>query len=265
MIRIGRKVLGTIVVLVASGNAMGALLGDLQSFPDVTLNQNYIIYDHNGIDGNSGLFRIASLASTLNSVAGGPASSTQTQTYAGAGDSTADVMLSIQINNLTGALEAGSVTIGFGNSTTAPRFSWQGTITEFGFLDNGTAFDARWTLNGDQYQNMPAPLSAFVNGRYAGANGGIKISNSSGFGAGNTWTNMLSRDWVFGTSVQSGTAVITPYLTGLDAIGNPAGRVQLNSTVTVDAFVPLPAAAWLMLSGLGLMGFCARRKGAARA
>jgi hypothetical protein len=256
-----RRFIPLVLLSAAAGSANGALLGVVQSFPDVSLGNNYIVYDHNGVDANSGLFRVVSLSSNLNK---GTGVATTAQNYVfGETPATADVMLSVQINNVTGAFEAGSVTIGLGNANpntpTAPRFSWQGAISGFGFLDDGTQFDARWTLNADQYLNMPSAFSNFVDGAFSGAAGGIKINNSSGFGAGNTWAAMLTRDWVFGTGVQTSTAQITPYLTGLDLIGNPAGRVQLNSTVIADAFVPLPAAAWLLIGGLGMFAPLARR------
>jgi hypothetical protein len=257
-----RRLVPLALMSAIAGGANGALLGVVQSFPDVSLGNNYIVYDHNGVDADSGLFRIVSLSSTLNKATG---VATAAQNYVfGESPATADVMLSVQISNVTGAFEAGSVTIGLGNANpatpTAPRFSWQGAISAFGFLDDGTQFDARWTLNADQYLNMPSAFSNFVNGTYSGTAGGIKINNSSGFGAGNSWAAMLGRDWVFGTGVQTSTAQITPYLAGLDAIGSPAGRVQLNSTVIADAFVPLPAAAWLLLGGLGLFAPFGRRK-----
>ncbi|MGB0126516.1 MAG: hypothetical protein WBP72_02675, partial [Rhodocyclaceae bacterium] len=208
---------------VGAGSAQAALLGVVQTYPDVTLNQNWIVYDHNGVDADSGLFRVVSLGSTLNKGSGGP---TQGQSYAGTGDSTADVMFSVQLNNITGAFEGGTVSVGFGNNASAAGFSWQGTITGFGFLDNGRSFDATWTLNSDQYRNMPAAFSNFTNGAYSGAPGGMKITNTGGFGAGNSWSGVLGRDWVFGTGVQTSTAQITPFLAGLDA----TGRIQLNNT-----------------------------------
>lgn len=244
-----------------AGAANAALIGSVQTYPTVTLNQNYLIYDHNGIDADSGLFRVVSMGSTLSTVANSPANpgSTATQLYAGNGDSVADVMLSLQINNITGAFEGGSVTIGFGNNTATPGFSWTGTVSQFGYLDNGTAFDARWTLNSDQYQNMLANayFADYVDGHFSGAAGGIKVSNSAGFGTYN-WASALDKDWVFGTNVSRGTpANIASFVTGLDATGS---RIQTNSTVMVDAFVPIPGALWLMMDGIGVIAQFTRRK-----
>lgn len=249
----------------AAGAADAALVGVVQTYPDVTLNTNYIIYDHNGVDSDTGLFRVVSMGSTLSTVANSAANpgSTATQLYAGTGDSLADVMLSVQINNLTGAFEGGTVSIGFGNNTTNPRFSWQGTISEFGYLDNGTQFDARWTLTSDLYQNLPANayFADYVDGRFSGALGGIKINNSAGFGT-YSWATALGKDWVYGTGVTSSStpANIAPFVTGLDAANQ---RIQMASAVQVDAFVPIPGALWLMMGGLGIIAPFARRKPAA--
>lgn len=238
------------------GSAQAALLEVVQSYPDVTFSQNWIVYDHNGVDADTGSFSIVSLGSVLNDGSGGP---TQSQIYAGAGDSTADLTLSVQINNVTGAFEGGTVSIGFGNYANAPGFSWQGTITGFGFLDNGRNFDATWTLDSDQYRNMPAAFARYTDGALSGLTGGIKINNVSGFGGGNTWTSLVGRDWV-SSNHDPQSAQIAPFLTGLDPVGGSSGRLEFNSTVQVDAFVPLPGAAWLFLGGLGLLMPLARRK-----
>lgn len=262
MKKLGMLAASVVSAVVGVGSAQAALLGVVQTYPDVTLNQNWIVYDHNGVDADTGLFRVVSLASTLNKASGG---ATQGQSYAGPGDSTADLMFSVQLNNLTGAFEGGTVSIGFGNNASAAGFSWQGTITGFGLLDNGTSFDATWTLNSDQYRNMPVAFSNFTDGAFSGAPGGIKINTTAGFGSGNSWSSVLGRDWVLGTSVQTSTAQITPFLVGLDALGGTTGRIQLNNTVQIDAFVPLPGAAWLLVSGLGILIPVARRNGAKKA
>jgi hypothetical protein len=252
----------------AAGAANAALLdGVVQYYPDVTLNTNYIIYDHNGIDADTGLFRVVSMGSTLNAASGGTPTP-QTQSYAGIGDSLADVMLSVQINNVTGVFEGGTVSIGFGNNTANPRFSWQGYITNFGYLDNGTQFNARWAMASDQYQNMPANYAQFVNNyltsSLGGKLGGINITNSAGFGTLYSWASALGKDWVFGTGVTatSTPANIAPFVVGLDAANL---RIQSASTVQADAFVPIPGALWLMLSGLGMIASFARRKSVAAA
>lgn len=266
MKKLGMVAASVVSAVVGVGSAQAALLGVVQTYPDVTLNQNWIVYDHNGVDADTGLFRVVSVASTLQKASGAATSPSQNYVY-GETPQTADVMLTVQLNNATGAFEAGSVSISAGNFNPAtpnyPRFSWQGTITGFGFLDGGTSFDATWSLTSDQYLNMPAAFANFTDGAFSGAAGGIKIDNDKGFGSGNTWPSMLGRDWVSGGNPQS--PVIASFLTDLNPVGGSSGRLELTNTVQIDAFVPLPGAAWLLVSGLGILIPVARRSGSKKA
>jgi hypothetical protein len=235
----------------AMANARAALINVQQAYPDITLSGTTLIYDANGVDASTGLLRVVSLASTLNRA---PGASTTAQGYTGTGDSVANVMLSFAINNATGALVANptynKVTIGFGNaavaSPTAFGFSWQGNISAFGANANGTAFDALWSLTGDQYQAMPAGFGAFVNGYLTGQSGGLKITNAAGaIGATNIWAFDWLRGQFAGASGSAYAAPIAPYVAGFSLAAD-----RMAGTVVADVFVPLPAAAWLMFGGL---------------
>jgi hypothetical protein len=270
--------MAAVMALACVGNASATLVGVVQTYPDVTLDNSYIIYDHNGVDSNTGLFRIVSMGSTLNKALG---VATPKQLYSGSGDIAPAVMISAQLDNVTGAFKGGNVSITTGNidplNPAAPRFSWLGTVSEIGFLDNGTQFDARWTLNSDQYQNMPSGFTEFTNGSYSGSTGGITIGNTAGLAGNFLETGLMSRDWVLGAGVTSNStsANIAPFLLGLNAEN---GKIQMDSSIQADAFllhltqpaptiplppqpVPLPGAIWLMMGGFGMLVSFARRKG----
>ena len=233
----------------AAGSAHAALLGVVQTFPDITFTSSpYLIYDHNGANATTGRLRIVTGSTTLNegAAAGG---TTLTQSYYALGDSIPDLMLTIDVNNSTGAFVNGSVSIGFGNTQ---KFSWTGAVTNFGFLSNGASFDATWNVGSDQYVNMPATLSQFVNGYLTGGTGGIKIANSNGVGGANIW----AADWIRGTA-----ATTNPNLTNFT--GGLTTPNKTNSTVSVDVFatpVPLPGAVWLLGSGLAVFAPIVRRR-----
>jgi hypothetical protein len=217
----------------------------ISTYPDTTLTaQPYLIYDHNGVNATTGRLTVVTGATTL---AEGPTAgnSTVTQSYFGAGDSIPDMVMTIDVNNSTGALVGGSVSIGFGNNASLARYSWQGAITGFGFASGtGTIFDATWSVSADQYQNMPATMSQFINGFLTGGTGGVKITSSAAWGT----TANFGNDWVFGTT--PGLASLSGFKTNLTS------PLAVTSTVTTDIFaspVPVPAAAWLFASGLGLL------------
>lgn len=252
------RITGLAFALGLTGTAEATLLGVVQHYPDITLNNGtYLIYDHDGVDSNTGLLKLVSKTATLNE---GPAwgNSTKSQAYIGSGDPNPDLMFTIAIDNATGDWSSNSsngankLTIGFGNNvTTAAAFSWQGDITNFGWQETpsneaGTHFDATWKFTSDdRYVNMPANMSQFVNGWLTGFNdgGGIKISNTAGF---STLNNAFNQDWVFGTSANT-----TPVQTQLSSfLMNMSSISYINSTVQADVFVPVPPAFWLWAGAL---------------
>lgn len=268
-----RHLIAVSAILTMSGNAHAALLGVVQAYPDVTLNQNYLIYDNDGIDSNTGLLKLVAYGSTLNE-GPGAGNSTLTQSYSGPGDPYPNLMLAIAINRNTGNWVstnhpgANKVSIGFGNTVIpngaaiTPGFSWQGNITGFGWQvdipstsanESGTFFDASWTFTSDDYEDMPPSLAQFTDGTLTNAmaayQGGIKISNSAGFGS---ISNAFQHDWVFGANantlgIQS---LLSALLTGMSntacSTNNQTGCTRfVHSSVTADVFVPIPPALWL--------------------
>lgn len=196
---------GTLLALSIAVSAQAAPLGVVQTFPDITLSGSHLTYDANGVDAYTGLLTVRSTAASLyeGAAAGG---SSDTQSYlgdldgiaGGATDTTRDLMLSFHVRNglggyTAGRFVAGNVSIGYGlpynvPSVVQPQYSWQGTVTDFGYSDAGASawkyFDATWNVTGDSYTNMPATLSQFSDGYLTGGMGGVKINLGSAVGGG---------------------------------------------------------------------------------
>ena len=238
--------------------AHAQLLGVVQTFPDTTTTANpYIIYDHDAINSTTGLLRLVTGASTLatsTTTGGGSA----TQSYFSTGDAVPDAVLSIQIRNGSGGFSAGTfvngaISIGYGNSTTAPRWRWEGTVTELGSRSGtNSIIDAIWTVTSDQYQNMPGNMGAFVNGYLSGSTGGIKISSSATWGTNNNFTN----DWIYGLNPGVNTS-LNSFRAGLTYAN------EVNSAISGDLFVaaiPEPEVTLIMLLGFALLVPMVRRR-----
>lgn len=238
-----------LAALLIAGNAHAALIGVTTSFPDTTLQANpTIIYKHTGVSSTVGELTVITTATTLTASSGGPS---VTQNYTG-DTPPQDLMLTIDVNNSTGAFVSGSVSVALGDSTTAARWSWAGNVTQFGFVDpttstSGTIFDARWHMNADTYQNMPANMAQFVNGYLTGRNGALDLLSTASWGGTTAGKANFGNDWIYGTSPTSVPSVFTTGMT------NP---ILVTSTISSDIWVspvPLPGAVWLLLSGLGLV------------
>lgn len=236
-----------------AAQATNTLLNVTQTFPDVTLSTPSLIYDNTGGASGTGVLKIVSVASVLNEGAAA-SDSTDTQSYFGAGDNVADLILTINVTG-TGSFVSGTVDIHYGNSTTEPRWDWSGTVTGFGFNDgaaSGRIMDATWTVTSDDYLNMPSTLSQFVNGYMTGGAGGIIITSSKGFNDGESFAS----DWVLANNATA--ASITSFTSGLTS-----PTLVSASTMTVDVFAtPVPEASTygMMLAGLAMLAPLARRK-----
>ena len=244
------------LTMTIAGNAQAALIGVVNTFPAVSLAASpYLLYDHNAVNATTGQLRVFTGASML-SEAAAAGGSTLTQSYFSSTDSIPDLMLNINVNNSTGAFVSGNVNIGYGtNPTNTSKFSWIGTITNFGFNNSGSGspvFDATWTMTGDQYQAMPATLSQFVNGYLTGGLGGLKINSSAGFGG----ITHFGNDWIYGSTATT-TSSLNTFTTGMTS------PHKINSTVTASVFTsPVPEldSVWLMLAGLAAAVPMARRR-----
>lgn len=244
------------------GSGTSSLVGVSQSFPSIALTDNYLIYDHNGVDSDTGFLRVVSFSSSLAEGAESGGSS-QTQNYSlSVNASVPSITLRLMIANGTGrnpigTFEGGSVSIGFGHNTTAARYAWTGNITSFGFLTNGTQFDATWTVTNDYYENMPSTLSQFVDGYLTGGIGGIKINNSTAVSS-----QTFNNDWAFGPNLSNSQAAINRYLQTLTLInGGLTNPIFTSSTAQIDVFAaPVPEPETYALMGLGLAMIAVRRK-----
>ncbi len=245
-----------VIMAVTTGHAQAALIGVVNTFPAVSLTASpYLLYDHNAVNATTGQLRMFTGSSMLaeGAAAGG---STLTQSYFSSTDSIPNLMLTINVNNTTGAFVNGNVNIGYGtNPANTSKFSWMGTITNFGFNNSGSGspvFDATWTMTGDQYQAMPATLSQFVNGYLTGGAGGLKINSSAGFGGATHFGN----DWIYGSAATT-TSALNTFISGMTS------PQKINSTVTASVFAsPVPEldSVWLMLAGLAGAVPLARRR-----
>jgi hypothetical protein len=230
--------------------------GVTQTFPDVSMiNGTYLIYDHNGGGATVGQLSVVTNIATLQegAAAGGTSS---IETY---GTNVYSTALTLNINNATGAFVGGSVSILAG--TGAAKFAWSGTITNGGLttLGTGSLANGTWTVTGDTYSGLPAGLSQFVNNYLTGALGGFIITTGTGFTL--PPSGLATTDWLVGAAA---TTINTTYLPSALISGvTLTAANKFNATVTVDTFatpVPLPAAIWGLLGGLGMLAPVARRR-----
>ncbi|MEQ1663453.1 MAG: PEP-CTERM sorting domain-containing protein [Thiobacillus sp.] len=232
-------------VTAPAAQATDSRLNPLQVYPDIGVASPTIVYDNTGGSGGTGVLKLYSASTVLKEAAIGGTSSTQVYS------SGPTEILTINVTG-TGSFLSGSVSIPFDG--TGAQFSWNGTITGFGFNDtaaSGQIFDATWTVTSDSYTGLPVGLSQFVNGYMTGGTGGIHIGNGTVlFNDAATWAN----DWV----MQQAPGSVSPTLTS--GLSSP---VLITAVVTTDVFAtPVPEASTygMMLAGLAVLVPMVRRK-----
>lgn len=250
--------------------AHAALLGVTNgAYSDVTLGNSVILYDSNYQGSGTGRLVVVAVSSRLRNPSG---TLTTAQTYSGGADTQPyEEMLTINVNNQTGAFISGTVSINRGNSTSAQGFTWNGTITNFGFSANGNVFDATWQMNSgtaalpsDRYFNLGTGFANYTTNALSGTPGGIILALGNG-GLGSAMTGAsgwFNRDWMFGTGASASNASLASIASSL-GLSLTSTYYSANS-VTGDVFVPLPAP--LLLLGSSLLAAAAalrRRQGLA--
>jgi hypothetical protein len=242
---------------------------------DTTLSGVALIYDANFYSATDGRLVIVASGNTLQGP-GVPTGTPPGQIYLGAGDQLRDEMLSLRINNSSGALVSGTVSVKPSNDGVA-NDSWQfvGNVTAFGFADNsgGTTntFDARFRVNsynlsdvaqglvGPGSINPNAPLICAVTDPFCGY-GYLRFGTSGIAFTGGVGTGVnFAVDWVRGAGVISGNTPNAQLGTFDDGIATAA---YLNNAVTSDIFmtVPVPGAFALFAAGLVGLGPMVRRR-----
>ena len=254
------RILSAFAVLAAgmAFNAQAAFVTGLTLAPqDVRVDAPVLLYDHNGLNATTGTLTIIAPAGSTSTLKEGVAAGngTASQLY-----SAYTTMATLNINNTTGAVIGGTITISVG--ATATKFSWTGTATGGGFnpANVQTLLNGTWNVTADTYTGLPSGAAAtamnqFVNGWLSGGSGGFIIST-----AGGTFTlanAVFGSDWLVGATAASIGAGYTANVT-LNAANTFA-----TTTVGVDFAatpVPLPAALWGMIGGLGMLSRAARRR-----
>ena len=244
---------------------------------DTTLSSGAaMIYDANFYSATEG--RLVILASGNTLLGPGVPATAPAQIYLGGTDTVRDPMITMRIQNTTGALVSGTVSVTPSNDG-GPNDSWSflGTITQFGFSErNGAAtngtFDARFKVDSYDLSDVAQGLVGGASSLHPNAPtvcpatqpfcgfGYLRIGwDGVPFLGGSGSAVNFATDWVRGTGVINGTTPNAQLGTFDDGIALTA---YSNTGVTTDIFmtVPVPGAFALFAAGLLGLGPLARRR-----
>lgn len=244
-----------------------------------------LIYDANYYSATEGRLVVLTSGSTL-SGPGVPGSNEISgnapgQNYLGAGDTLRDPVITMRINNTTGAFIDGTVNLPADNNaalanttgSTVANDSWtfSGYITNFGVAENAgsssNTFDARWFANAYNFNDVvanpalsvPGALQACINGPGQCGYGYLRFSTAAIPFLGGVGTGVnFGVDWVRGSGLTGPNAQLGTFDDGI------AASAFASQTVNADVFVtpvPIPGALLLFAGGLaGLLPLARRRQ-----
>ena len=238
---------------------------------DSTLSTAALIYDYNYFSATEGRLVILATGTSLRGP-GVPTATAPFQSYLGSGDTLRDAVIQMRINNSTGALVSGSVSVPADNVAAGAADSWSyaGSITNLGVADNGgdtvNTFDARWFADGYNFSDVVADPALSVPGAptvcSTGAGrcgyGYLRFSTAAipflgGVGSGLNF----GADWVRGAGLTGPNAQLGTY------DDNIAAAAFAAQAVTADVFlapVPTPGSFALMAAGLAALVPLVRRR-----
>lgn len=282
MLNMKKSALVFSLAVASMGAAQAALIGAAGFKPlesvsfDTKLNVAALVYDHNFYSATEGRLVMLAGSSTL-SGAGVPTGGAQPgQSYLGGGDTLRDLVLSVKINNATGAFISGSVAIPLSNDA-GPNDSWtfSGTLTNFGY--NNSQLDASWDVDAYDFSDVAADPTLIAPGisrkcsKPSGSGlcgwdapgdvrqGGLVIIADPALPQASGAIN-FGVDWVITLGATSAAAGVVPQLgsfaSGLTTASYVSKTVQADIWMTP---VPEPKHYALLAAGLLTLGLAKRR------
>lgn len=239
---------------------------------DSQLSSAALIYDFNFYSATEGRLVVMASATSLSGPGVPTGSSAPSQFYLGATDTLRDVVIQMRINNSTGALVSGSVSVPADNLASGAADSWSygGTITNFGVAENSgstvNTFDARWFADGYNFSDVVANPALSVPGApqvcSTGAGlcgyGYLRFSTAAVPFLGGVGTGVnFATDWVRGAGLSSPNPALGTYDDGIATAAFAAQAVSADVFLTP---VPTPGSFALMAAGmLALLPLMRRR------